>query len=195
MVIIKKQMFTFPLTDDASLILRTPAIAEAYYELLVANHERLAQWEPWLGQAPTLEGTRTFLEKACHNWLDGSELPVAIAIREEDNWQLVGSVELHINRYTRIGEIGCWIDAAYEGHGLATKAVAAILDEAFGPLGLDRVALHIVADNERSRAVARRLGFVEEGTLRKGAAFPAERHDEIIYGLLAAEWRNSTISS
>jgi ribosomal-protein-serine acetyltransferase len=51
------------------------------------------------------------------------------------------------------------------------------------------VALHTDAANERSRALARRLGFVEEGLLRKGLAFPDERRDEAVYGLLASEWK------
>jgi RimJ/RimL family protein N-acetyltransferase len=67
-------------------------------------------------------------------------------------------------------------------------AAAALLDQAFGPLGLERVSLHTDPSNERSRAVARRLGFVEEGLLRQGTAFPDERRDELVYGLLAEEW-------
>jgi len=66
--------------------------------------------------------------------------------------------------------------------------VAAVLDHGFGALGIDRVSLHTEPANERSRALARRLGFVEEGVLRQGLAFPGERRDEVVYGLLASEW-------
>lgn len=89
---------------------------------------------------------------------------------------------------TRTGDIGYWIDGAYEGRGLTYTAAAAVLDEAFGRLQLDRVGLHTELGNDRSRALARRLGFVEEGVLRKAIASPAERRDQVAYGLLAAEW-------
>ena len=47
MTTIPPPMFRFPLSDEAALVPRTPLIAEAYHELLAANHERLARWEPW----------------------------------------------------------------------------------------------------------------------------------------------------
>lgn len=72
--------------------------ADAYHELLVANHERLARWEPWAVQPPTPEGTRKFLEAAGRSWLEGSELSVAIAVLVGDEWGLVGSVGLRIDR-------------------------------------------------------------------------------------------------
>jgi ribosomal-protein-serine acetyltransferase len=182
-------MFSFPLSDEAVLILRTASITEAYHEVLVANQERLARWEPWAVKPLVLEETRSFLEASVRNWLDGSELPVAIALRKDGQWHVAGAASLRINSYARSGEVGYWIGSDYEGRGLITRTVATLLDQAFGPLGIDRVTLSTDPANERSRAVARRLGFVEEGRLREATAFPGERRDEIVYGLLASEWR------
>jgi ribosomal-protein-serine acetyltransferase len=184
-------MFSHRLAEDAVLVLRTAAIADPYHEVLVANHERLARWEPWAVEPPIPEGTRSFLEAAGRSWLEGSELPVAIAVLVGDEWHLVGSVGLRIDRYRRTGDIGFWIDGAHEGHGLMTRAVTAVLDEAFGSLGLDKVTLHTEVGNDRSRALAHRLGFVEEGVLREAITFPNERRDEVVYGLLATEWQSA----
>ena len=182
-------MFSFPLSSGEALVLRTPLITDAYHALLVANRERLARWEPWAIAPPVLEETRSFLEASVRNWLAGLELPVAIAVRDRGPWRLAGAVSLHVTPYSRSAEIGYWIDGGYEGRGLASRAVAAVLDHGFGALGLERVSLHTEPANERSRALARRLGFVEEGLLRQGLAFPDGRHDELVYGLLASEWR------
>jgi ribosomal-protein-serine acetyltransferase len=181
-------MFSFPLSGDEALVLRTPSITDAYHALLVANRERLARWEAWAIAPPAREETRSFLEASARNWLAGLELPVAIAVRARGQWRLAGAVSLHITPYSRSAEIGYWIDGGHEGRGLASRAVAAVLDHGFGALGIDRVALHTEPANERSRALARRLGFVEEGVLRQGLAFPGERRDEVVYGLLASEW-------
>lgn len=189
MTTIPAPMFSFPLADDAVLILRTAAITDAYHEMLAANQERLARWEPWAGKPPVLEETRSFLEASGRSWLEGSELPVVIAVRQEGQWHLAGAAGLRIDAYTRSAEIGYWIDGGHEGRGLITKTAAALLDQAFGPLGVERVTLHTDPANERSRAVARRLGFVEEARLRQATAFPDERRDEVVYGLLADEWR------
>ncbi len=188
MTTIPPPMFSFPLSGGEALVLRTPLITDAYHALIVANRERLARWEPWAIPPPVLEETRSFLEASARNWLAGLELPVAIAVHDHGRWQLAGAVSLHVTPYSRSGEIGYWIDGGYEGRGLASRAVAAVLDHAFGSLGIERVALHTDPANERSRALARRLGFVEEGLLRQGLAFPGERRDEAVYGLLASEW-------
>ncbi|MEU3298751.1 GNAT family protein [Streptomyces sp. NPDC006678] len=183
-------MFTHPLGDDAVLIPRTPEIAEAYQALLEANHrERIARWNPAADDhPPTLAQTREALVATGRAWLDGTLLPLAIAVPEEDRWRLVGTVGLRIDRPARSGEVGYWIEAAHEGRGLVTRSVAAVLDQAFGPLGLRRVELRTNPDNERSQRVARRLGFTQEGVLRQAAAFPDGRRDEVVYGLLAEEW-------
>ena len=188
MTTIPPPMFSFPLADDAILIPRTAAIIDAYHELLAANQERLARWEPWAAKPPVLDETRSFLEASGRSWLDGSELPVAIAVKQDGEWHLAGALSLIVSSYSRSGEIGYWIGGDYEGRGLITRAAAAVLDQAFGPLGLERVNLHTDPANERSRAVARRLGFVQEGVIRQGTAFADERRDEVVYGLLAEEW-------
>jgi ribosomal-protein-serine acetyltransferase len=73
-----------------------------------------------------------------------------------------------------------------------TRAVSVVLDQAFLTLGLRRISLHTEVANKRSRALATRLGFTEEGTLRSAIAFGEDRRDDVVYGLLADEWRNST---
>lgn len=75
-------LFTWPLGDDAALIPRTVAIAEACQALLEANYERLALWFPQaFDEPPTLDGTRADLERAGRAWLEGSQLPLVIALK------------------------------------------------------------------------------------------------------------------
>jgi len=57
-------------------------------------------------------------------------------------------------------ELGCALGSAYWGRGLATEAGRAALDEAFGPLGLERVVATIHPRNLRSQRLAAKLGFV-----------------------------------
>jgi ribosomal-protein-serine acetyltransferase len=177
------------LGDDAALVLRTAAVAEAHFALVEANYERLAEWFPDAFQeAPVFAETLANLEEAGRGWLDGSLLPLSIAVKEGDGWRLVGWAQLVIDQQMRSGEVGYWLDGDFVGRGLVTRAVRAILDHAFGTLGLERIGLTAVADNVRSRGVAERLGFTLEGIRREAAAFPAGRRDVAFYGLLAREW-------
>ncbi|WP_051722691.1 GNAT family N-acetyltransferase [Streptomyces albus] len=185
-------MFTCPLGDDAVLIPRTPAIAAAYHEVFLANYERITRWNPTAGDAPSPEDTRRTLAEAGRAWVEGTRLPLAIGVKAEGGWRLVGSVGLEVDSAAGTGEAGYWLDASAEGRGLATRAMSALLDEAFGPLGLHRVELRIDPANEPSRKMARRLGFTQEGVLREALAFADGWHDELVYGLLAEEWRGAT---
>ncbi|MQY05177.1 GNAT family N-acetyltransferase [Actinomadura macrotermitis] len=172
--------FVHSLGPDAALLLRTPAIAEAFHELLAANQERLARWDPGACPVPlTLENTRARLETNLRAALDGTQVPVAIATPRPGGWRLVGAANLRVSG--RSGEVGYWIDAGHEGRGLVTRTVAVLLDHGFGTLGLQRVILSTAAANHRSRAVADRLGF----TLIAGPDRPPA---EVVYRLLAGEW-------
>lgn len=182
-------LFSCRLGDDAALIPRTTALAEAFQPLLEDNHRRLSHWFPDAFQEPpTPEATRASLEEDGRAWCEGTRLPMALTVETPDGRCLAGWVNLLIDAPRRSGEVGYWLGAGFEGRGLVTRAVTAVLNHAFGPLGLDRVALQATADNTRSRAVAERLGFTREGVQREAAAFPGERRDVVLYGLLSREW-------
>ena len=90
---------------------------------------------------------------------------------------------LRINRYTQTGDVWYWIDAAFEGRGPVSRAVTILLDQAFGPFGLARVTVHTEAANQRSRALAARLGFTEEGLHRQAIAVRDQPRDEVVLRL------------
>ena len=57
------------------------------------------------------------------------------------------------------------IDGAWEGRGLASEAVAAVVAHAFDALALRRLVAHYHPDNARSGALLARLGFTIEAAL------------------------------
>lgn len=84
-------------------------------------------------------------------------------------------------------EIGCWSEPAGEGHGHIAAAVRELVRYAFETRGLHRVEWRCRADNERSIAVAKRLGMTFEGTLRQSWPVGGVRHDKAVWSLLATE--------
>ena len=59
--------------------------------------------------------------------------------------------------------LGYAFGVAYWGRGYATEAARAVLGEAFGPLGMDRVVAITREANVRSQHVLTKLGFRSEG--------------------------------
>ena len=60
-------------------------------------------------------------------------------------------------------ELGYAFGTVYWGRGYATEAGRAILSEAFGPLGLERVVAVTRDDNQGSQHVLDKLGFTANG--------------------------------
>lgn len=82
--------------------------------------------------------------------------------------QLVGGIGIKINQLRKyIGEIGYFIDEAYWGKGVATRAVKLIEKEGFKKLGLSRIEILMRPENKSSERVAIKNGYKKEGQLKK----------------------------
>ena len=104
--------------------------------------------------------------------------------------QLVGDVVLMFhNEVHRAGEVGYVFAPQFHGRGYATEAVAALLDLAFGGLGLHRVVARIDARNAASAKLAERLGLRREAHFVSNEMFKGEWTDEVVYAMLADDWR------
>jgi RimJ/RimL family protein N-acetyltransferase len=86
-------------------------------------------------------------------------------------------------------EVGCWLEPAGTGQGLATRAARTIIDWAVHTRGAHRVEWHVKAGNVASIAVARRLGMTRDGVLREAVLHRGERFDLEIWSVLAPRWR------
>ena len=70
----------------------------------------------------------------------------------------------------------------------ATEAVRTVIDYLFGK-GLHRISAECDARNERSARLLERAGFRREGYRPAYTWLKGEWTDDILYGLLAAQWR------
>ena len=86
-------------------------------------------------------------------------------------------------------DLGYELSPQYWGHGYATEAARAMVDFGFRQLDLQRISSWCIADNVASARVLERLGFVQEGRLRRNEFFKGRWWDTLLYALLAEEWR------
>ncbi len=63
-----------------------------------------------------------------------------------------------------------------------------MLKEAFEQLNLHRVGWWTFAENAASIALARKMGFKEEGRVRDSVFFDNKYHDSVVLGLLKDEY-------
>ena len=88
------------------------------------------------------------------------------AIVDEANRFLGLALAPTIDRRARSVELGYVIAPEARGRGVATEALGHLTDWAFTELDVLRAELLISVDNEASKRVAKRCGYVYEGTLR-----------------------------
>ncbi|HSI33444.1 MAG: GNAT family N-acetyltransferase [Phycisphaerae bacterium] len=178
-------MFSKPLTPDAELRPLDLAQVEPLWELVDANRERLRQWFAWVDADRSVDDIAKFVKSAMERHARDEGLTAVIHYQG----RAVGAIDFHdwrpVHRYTAIGY---WLAASAEGKGLMTAAVTAMVDYAFTERGMNRVEIRCATQNERSRVVPRRLGFVEEGTMRQAELLYDRYNDLVVYAMLRAEW-------
>ena len=81
--------------------------------------------------------------------------------------------------------MGYWVDRERNGRGLASDAVAAMLDLAFGPLRLHRVQAETLRHNVRSQRVLIKNGFDHIGTAPAYMRIAGEWQDHDLFQKLA----------
>jgi RimJ/RimL family protein N-acetyltransferase len=166
--------------DDAPLV----------KEAVDSSLDHLRTFMDWAWLAPEPVGVvrkrlRTFRDAFRHgdDWIYGLFTP--------DGSEVLGGAGLHRRVGPEALEIGYWIRASRVRQGLATEAAAALTRLAFERCGAIRVEIHVDPANTASVAVAERLGYVREATLRKRlppVRAGEDRRDELIFSMLDEEY-------
>jgi RimJ/RimL family protein N-acetyltransferase len=101
----------------------------------------------------------------------------------------IGWVSLRIGETNRtMAEVGYSVVRTYRGRGIASEAVAALIDEGFNRARLREIRAYCLPENVSSRAVLRRNGFQDQGTLTRGATVQGKPVDVIAHSLVRARW-------
>lgn len=159
--------------------------ARALFGLVEANRDRLRRWLPWPDANRSVLDSRAYILRVRALARRGAAQSYGLWWKE----RLVGVAGfVWIDAPNATAGIGYWLDAGAEGHGLMTRAVAALLRHGFRDLGLARIEIRAGVRNRRSRAVPLRLGFRKEGVLRQVERLADRTVDHAVYGLLASEW-------
>ena len=140
---------------------------------------------PWIAHEPLPDVDRAVLFDTWErSYLDGADVIYGVF----RDGEVIGGTGLHKRRGPNGLEIGYWIRADAIGQGLATEVAAVLTRAGVEKAGLERVDLSVDPENVRSLAIPRKLGYVEEGRLRRRLP-PKEdggpRRDQIMFSMLA----------
>jgi len=138
--------------DDADAFAAMLAHPEVYPQLLQMPHGSGEQW-------------RTRL--AANAAAGGADL---LLVAVDPDGRLVGGAGLHLAggsaRRRHAMSLGMQVQPAWQGRGVGSQLMAALVDYADNWLGLLRLELDVYADNAKAQALYKRFGFVQEGVHR-----------------------------
>ena len=119
---------------------------------------------------------------------DAVLLRLVIARREDD--RIVGTINTHtVDVVNGTFMFGIGLAPEAKGHGYAGEAVVLLLRYMFEERRFQKCESGLYAYNEPSRALHLRLGFAEEGRLRRHAFLGGEFHDVLLFGMTIEEYR------
>jgi ribosomal-protein-serine acetyltransferase len=160
--------------------------AEDLTALIERNRSHLKEWLPWLDNSTGIRDTARFIGRSIEQAADENGFTFGIL------WDgtLTGVIGQHyVDSVNRRTELGYWLDAGHQGCGIVTRAAARLTDYAFQEQDCNRVMLHCAVGNQRSRAVAERLGFLQEGILREAEWLYDHYVDLVVYSMLKSDWK------
>jgi ribosomal-protein-serine acetyltransferase len=157
--------------------------APALLAAVDAERSRLEEWLNWPRRVADLAGA----ERVLNSYRDGADGRVAsFGVFGSD--RLLGGTNLvHYAPDLDQVELGVWAITAAEGRGLMRAACAATIRYARRELRVARLVWRSGIENHRSRALAGRLGFVEEGVARSSYVLDGRRLDVVVCSLVETE--------
>ena len=105
---------------------------------------------------------------------------------------VVGNVNtFECNRRFGTFKYGVAIFRAHWGNGYATEAIQLLLRHYFRELRYQKATVHIYDFNEASLKLHSKLGFINEGRMRRMLFSDGAYHDEVVMGLTLEEFEQA----
>jgi RimJ/RimL family protein N-acetyltransferase len=86
-------------------------------------------------------------------------------------------------------EWGFAMGSQFWGTGVFTEGARLVLDFAFDVIGAQRLEARAAVANGRGNGALRKIGAVQEGLLRRSFQRNGQHHDQVLWGILADDWR------
>jgi RimJ/RimL family protein N-acetyltransferase len=160
--------------SDLPALMHVNGDAEVTRFLPYATWSSMADAQAWFKRMADLQATGTALQ---------------FVIGEKRTGSVIGTCLLFgFDEASARAELGGVLGRAHWRGGYGSEALGALIDCAFGSMGLRRLEGRLDPRNVSSRRLVQRLGFAKEGLLRQHWVNKGEVKDTELYGLLRNEW-------
>jgi RimJ/RimL family protein N-acetyltransferase len=168
------------LTPRLRLRPRRAGDGEVVNRAIVSSLEHLKPWLHFAQKTPTMEESEEQCRRSAARFILREDFTLSIHARDGD--EFIGSTGLHRPNWAVPSfEIGYWIRREFEGRGYIAESVNALTRYAFQVLSAKRLEIRCDSLNLKSVSVMKRLGFRQEGVLKRdGASVSGELRDTVV---------------
>lgn len=177
----------FILNVDHEISMRMLAVKDAEDLFYITDQSRnyLRKWLPWVDDTLSVEDSKSFIKNGFQIYAERTALTAGVFYKGE----LVGVAGFnHFDWKNKIGQIGYWLAEEYQGQGIMTRVVKALINYAFNELDLNRIEIRVSDQNIKSRSIPERLYFKNEGCLRQAEWLYDHYVDLVVYAILREDW-------
>jgi len=152
----------------------------------IAEASRDPETQRRLNDGPLSEDAqRETVARAERQWATGRGAPFVIAGARDD--RPLGLLNLQLREDEEVGNLAVSVFPEARGRGIASRALRLGALWGLRDLGLARVAAEAAVDNHASIRAIEKAGFQREGTLRAHCKTHGERHDCVMFSLVARD--------
>ena len=182
----KISSYTNYITVDTDLYLRLATVEDApfLYRLIDTHRAYLREWLPFIDFSQSMLDTKAYLRAVTDSKNTAEQ--VYVILYQKSIAGIIGFKE--IDYVNRRAEVGYWLSGDLQGQGIMRRSCSALLQYAFGEMGLNRIQIKTGTGNHRSSNIPKKLGFTLEGVQRDGEYLNGRFHDLEVYSLLQREW-------
>jgi [ribosomal protein S5]-alanine N-acetyltransferase len=157
-------------------------------DLVQRSRAYLEPWEPVRPETYfTVDGQRDVVAQSLERYAEGAHVPYVIL---DDERQVVGRINLNnvVRGAFQSASVGYWLAEEASGRGLATAALAEMVQVGFNEQGLHRLEAGTVPHNIRSQRVLLHNGFVQFGLAPRYLSIAGRWQDHLLFQRLADDW-------
>jgi ribosomal-protein-alanine N-acetyltransferase len=172
----------FPVLETNRVLLRRIEETDAEEIFQIRSDERIMQFidRP---RAKSIEDARALISRITDDTNKSQGITWAITLKE--NIKLLGTIgfwRITVEHFR--AEIGYMLNFDYQGKGILSEAMPAILQYGFETIGLHSVEAQVKPGNNASIKLLEKNGFVREAYFNENYFFDGKFLDTVVYSVL-----------
>lgn len=171
--------------DLALNVLEEKEIAELW-DVISKYKKELRPWLDWVDVVKTYDEYHNYMNRVRYEESIGIQKNLVLSVDGKAQGEIVFD---DFDARIRSCNMGYWISPEYQQQGIMFSACIKAINQAWSSLNVDKINIRFIGKNVSSMKLAKKLGFLTDGVLRKNILYQGVIEDEIVMSLFRNEWK------